>query len=194
LYCSVQTDGIYINRCISITVSSVGSHKFARRPVNKLYRNSVCITATLSAMLSGVMRGFVLLQHLPFTLATTPPLFTFTKNQSVSYPSKGPLGSVPRLKVASLLGPTCSHLCTVCMGKVKEFRYRKYFTAWHFPISERFLDIWDVTRCWVSGFRRFEDRAAFVLWFKLFLVSRALQIVGNTFFRNVGNHSPNNAT
>ena len=161
---------MHINRCISITVLSVGSHKFARRPVNKLYRNSVCITATLSAMLSGVMRCFLLLQHLPFALATTPSLFTFRRTSQSPIPVKGPLGSFPRLKAASLLGAACSHLCTVCMGKVKVLHYGKYFTAWHFLISERFPDIWDVARCWVSDFRRFEDRVAFVRWFQLFLV------------------------
>ena len=128
---------MHINRCISITVLSVGSHKFARRPVNKLYRNSVCITATLSAMLSGVMRCFLLLQHLPFALATTPSLFTFRRTSQSPIPVKGPLGSFPRLKAASLLGAACSHLCNVCMGKVKVLHYGKYFTAWHFLISEK---------------------------------------------------------
>jgi len=58
----------------------------------------------------GVMRVFVLLQHLPFALATIPLLFTFRRKRQPPIPAKGPLGSIRRLKAASLLGAASSHL------------------------------------------------------------------------------------
>jgi hypothetical protein len=135
------------------------------------------------------------LQHLLFAVVTTPLLFTFRRTSHPPIPAKGPLGSIPRLKAASLQGSASPHLFYhVYRNTVRALHYGKYFTAWYFPISERFPDIWDVTRCWVRGFRRFEDRVAFVLCFQLFLLSWALQILGNTFYRNVSNHSPNDAT
>ena len=90
-----------INRCISIRVWSVCSHKFAHLTLNTLYRNSVCITATLSAMLSwcyGVVAASALHScHHTFTIY-------LQKNIQPPIPVKGPLGSIPRLKAVSLLG------------------------------------------------------------------------------------------
>jgi hypothetical protein len=107
-------------------------------------------------------------------LLSPPHLYYLpSEEHSTSYPSKSAVGLNPKTKSG------------------QSARSRQYYTVWYFQISETLPDIWDVTRCWVSGFRRFEDRIAFVILFQLFLVSRTLQILGNTFFRNVGNHSPN---
>jgi len=101
---------MYINRCISITVLSVCSHKFARRPLNTLYRNSVCVTATPSVMLSWCYEGLrVVAASAVYSCHHTFTIY-LQKNEAASYPTKGPLGSIPRLKAASLLGAASSHL------------------------------------------------------------------------------------
>ena len=157
MYFSVQADGMCINRCISITVLCVGSHKFAHRPANKPYSNSVCITATLSAMLSRILRGLMLFQYLLFAIATTPLLFTVRRKSQSPSPVKGPLGAV--CKSYQLL----TSLYCVCKNKRKYsftestllsgtvLSANRKSTALKIPV------IWTVTlRCWENGrtFRR----------------------------------------
>ena len=149
---------MYTNRCISITVLSVCSHKLARRPVNTLFRQFVCVTATLSAMLSWCYESLAVYScHHTFTIY-------LQKDESASYPSKRAAGLNPKTKSGQTArSRQLTFLCRVYRNTVKVLHYRRHFTVWYFPISERLPDIWDVTRCWVSGFRRFEDRIAFVL-------------------------------
>jgi hypothetical protein len=134
---------MYINRCISITVLSIGSHKFARCPVHKLYRNSVRITATLSAMLSWCCERLrVVAASAAYSCHHTFTIY-LQKNQSASYPSKRAAGLNPKTKSGpSARSRHLTPLYRVYRNTVKVLHYRKYFTAWYFPISERLPDIW----------------------------------------------------